>query len=128
MDLTIESSSIKGIPVLILSGECDVYTAPKLKSKLIDVIDEGNRNIVIDCRGIEFMDSSGLGVLVGSLKRIQGLGGGMIAVIAKQKSKVEQIFRVTGLGKVFNVVIVGDDPELFTLNEQTIDRVLAGKK
>ncbi|HCG98468.1 MAG TPA: anti-sigma B factor antagonist, partial [Actinobacteria bacterium] len=44
MDLKIESKEVEGVGVIVLEGEVDVYTAPKLKSRLIDIVDEGKYN------------------------------------------------------------------------------------
>ena len=101
MDLKIESKEVDGIGVIVLEGEVDVYTAPKLKSRLIDLVDEGKYNIVIDLQKVEFMDSSGLGVLVGGLKRVKSHQGS-IALVCTQDN-ILKIFRITGLVKVFPI-------------------------
>ena len=101
MDLKLESKDVNGIGVIALEGEVDVYTAPKLKSRLIDLVDEGKYNIVIDLQKVEFMDSSGLGVLVGGLKRVKSHQGS-IALVCTQEN-ILKIFRITGLVKVFPI-------------------------
>ncbi|MDI6716739.1 MAG: STAS domain-containing protein [Actinomycetota bacterium] len=101
MDLKIESKEVNGIGVIVLEGEVDVYTAPKLKSRLIDMVDEGKYNIVIDLQKVEFMDSSGLGVLVGGLKRVKSHQGSISLVITQEN--ILKIFRITGLVKVFPI-------------------------
>ncbi|HEY3374991.1 MAG TPA: STAS domain-containing protein [Candidatus Aquicultor sp.] len=101
MDLKIESKEVNGIGIIILEGEVDVYTAPKLKSRLIDLVDEGKYDIIIDLQKVEFMDSSGLGVLVGGLKRVKSHQGS-IALVCTQEN-ILKIFRITGLVKVFPI-------------------------
>lgn len=110
VDLKIESKDVNGIGVITLEGEVDVYTAPKLKSRLIDLVDEGKYNIVIDLQKVEFMDSSGLGVLVGGLKRVKSHQGS-IALFCTQEN-ILKIFRITGLVKVFPI---------FSSEEEAID-------
>lgn len=101
VDLKIESKEMNGIGVIVLEGEVDVYTAPKLKSRLIDLVDEGKYNIVIDLQKVEFMDSSGLGVLVGGLKRVKSHQGSISLVVTQEN--ILKIFRITGLVKVFPI-------------------------
>lgn len=101
MDLKIESKEVDGVGVIVLEGEVDVYTAPKLKSRLIDMVDEGKYNIVINLQKVEFMDSSGLGVLVGGLKRVKTHDGSISLVSAQEN--ILKIFRITGLVKVFPI-------------------------
>jgi len=101
VDLKIESKETNGIGVIVLEGEVDVYTAPKLKSRLIDLVDEGKYNIVIDLQKVEFMDSSGLGVLVGGLKRVKSHQGSISLVVTQEN--ILKIFRITGLVKVFPI-------------------------
>ena len=87
--------------VVRLEGEVDVYTAPKLKSRLIDLVDQGKFKIIVDLEKVDFMDSSGLGVLVGGLKRVRSHDGS-IALICNQEN-ILKIFRITGLVKVFPI-------------------------
>lgn len=101
MDLKIESKEEDGIGIISLEGEVDVYTAPKLKSRLIDLVDEGKYNIVVDLQKVEFMDSSGLGVLVGGLKRVKSHNGSVTLVCTQEN--ILKIFRITGLVKVFPI-------------------------
>ncbi|MBE0448773.1 MAG: STAS domain-containing protein [Actinobacteria bacterium] len=85
-----------------IAGDADVYTAPKLKSRIIDSIDESHKHFVFDLRKTDFMDSSGLGVLVGALKRVQKLEGS-VALMYGRDTHIAKVLRVTGLGKVFPV-------------------------
>ncbi|RJQ52201.1 MAG: anti-sigma factor antagonist [Actinobacteria bacterium] len=101
MDLRIESNTVDGVAVLGLKGEVDVYTAPKLKSSLIDLVDEGSYDIVVDLSDVDFIDSSGLGVLVGGLKRVKSHEGS-ISLVCSQEN-ILKIFRITGLNKVFPI-------------------------
>ncbi|HEB12389.1 MAG TPA: anti-sigma factor antagonist [Actinobacteria bacterium] len=101
MDLKIDVEEQDGVMVLKLDGEVDVYTAPKLKSRLVDLVDQGKFKIVVDLEKVDFMDSSGLGVLVGGLKRVRSHEGA-IALICTQEN-ILKIFRITGLVKVFPI-------------------------
>jgi anti-sigma B factor antagonist len=85
--------------VLRIAGEIDVYTAPDLRQQVIDLVDNGTRHIVADLRGVNFLDSSGLGVLVGSLKRLR-LRQGSLALVTSG-GRILQLFQITGLTRAF---------------------------
>ena len=101
LDLKIALEEKDDTMVLRLDGEVDVYTAPKLKSRLIDLVDQGKFKIVVDLEKVAFMDSSGLGVLVGGLKRVRSHDGS-ISLICSQEN-ILKIFRITGLVKIFPI-------------------------
>lgn len=86
---------------LVLKGEIDVYTAPKLKAELVATIESGCANVVVDLEGVTFIDSSGLGVLVSALRRARERGGAVRIVCTREN--ILKIFRITGLDKVFPV-------------------------
>jgi anti-sigma B factor antagonist len=85
--------------VLRVTGEIDVYTAPLLRERVIRLVDDGARHIIADLRGVTFLDSTGLGVLVGSLKRLRSHQGSLRVVI--NADRILRIFRITGLVNVF---------------------------
>jgi len=66
---------------------------------VIHLVDHGARHIIADLRGVTFLDSTGLGVLVGSLKRLRSHGGSLRVVISADR--ILRIFRITGLANVF---------------------------
>jgi anti-sigma B factor antagonist len=85
--------------VLRASGEIDVYTAPQLREHVIKLLADGARHITADLREVDFLDSTGLGALVGSLKRLREQDGSLTLVTAADK--ILTIFRLTGLDRVF---------------------------
>ena len=102
MDLTLNEYSVApGQAVVEVGGEIDVYTAPRLRETLISLVDSGNYQLVIDMEGVEFLDSTGLGVLVGGLKRVRAHDG-TINLVCTQ-GKILRIFRITGLNNVFSI-------------------------
>jgi anti-sigma B factor antagonist len=90
-----------GFTVVAVSGEIDVYTAPKLREKLISLVDGGSYQLIVDMEGVEFLDSTGLGVLVGGLKRVRAQDGWID--LACTQSRILRIFKITGLNKVFSI-------------------------
>ena len=70
-----------GIEVVDVEGEIDVYTAPRLRELLIDLVNKNNYNLVVNMERVEFLDSTGLGVLVGGLKRVRAYDGSLDLVL-----------------------------------------------
>ena len=101
MDLDIGTSVVDGRTVVQVVGEIDVYTAPQLRERLDAEIDAGRYDVVVYLSGVTFMDSTGLGVLVGRLKQIRLNDGSMRLVCAHDR--VLKVFVITGLDKVFAI-------------------------
>lgn len=100
-DIKIDLEETDSLPILKVEGEVDVYTAPKLKSRILSLIDNQQYHMIIDLNGVDFMDSSGLGVLVGGLKRVGPHDGSITLVL--NRPNILKIFRITGLDKVFKI-------------------------
>jgi anti-sigma B factor antagonist len=91
MELTLDvHSDGPGFTVIAVSGEIDVYTAPKLRERLISLVESGSYQLIVDMEGVEFLDSTGLGVLVGGLKRVRAHDG-WIDLVCTQ-SRILRIF------------------------------------
>ena len=101
MDLSLETRHENDRTVIEVGGEIDVYTAPKLRERIIELVDEGQYHLVVDLEKVEFLDSTGLGVLVGGLKRVRGHDGSLQLVCTQER--LLKIFRITGLSKVFAI-------------------------
>lgn len=95
MDLELKIRQKSGITVVGAAGEIDVFTAPDLDAGLGEVIAAGGVRIVLDLTGVTFLDSTGLGVLVKSLKSVRAEQGWVRLVIGSQK--IRKIFDITGL-------------------------------
>lgn len=95
----IEAISAGDCAVLRIAGEIDVYTAPDLRQRVVDLVDNGTRHIVADLRGVDFLDSTGLGALVGSLKRLRLCQGSLTLVTSG--GRILQLFQITGLIRAF---------------------------
>jgi anti-sigma B factor antagonist len=101
VDLTLETREEGGRTVVAVGGEIDVYTAPKLREQLVDLVNDGRYHLVVDMEAVEFLDSTGLGVLVGGLKRVRAHDGSLRLVCTQER--ILKIFRITGLTKVFPI-------------------------
>src|ERR687892_488978 len=98
MELGLEVRKVDSYSVVDVEGEIDVYTAPKLREKLIELVSEGSYDVVVNLEAVDFLDSTGLGVLVGALKRVKAHDGSLSLVCTQDK-----IFKITGLTKVFPI-------------------------
>jgi anti-sigma B factor antagonist len=87
--------------VIELGGEVDLYTAPEFKERLVQVIEDGKKNLVVDLSKATFIDSTTLGVLVGGVKRLRPSGGSLALVCTDQN--ISKIFEITGLDRVFPI-------------------------
>jgi anti-sigma B factor antagonist len=85
--------------VLRLAGEMDVYTSPKLRQQVADLAENGTIHVIADLRGVDFLDSTGLGVLVGSLKRLRIRQGSLMIVTSG--GRILKLFQITGLTHAF---------------------------
>ena len=101
MDLTLTTRDAGGKTIVAVGGEIDVYTAPKLRDKITELVGDGVFNIVIDMESVDFLDSTGLGVLVGGLKKVRAHDGSMELICSQDR--LLKIFRITGLAKVFTI-------------------------
>ena len=63
--------------VIELGGEVDLYTAPEFKERMVELIESGKKQIVVDLSQATFIDSTTLGVLVGGVKRLRPAGGSL---------------------------------------------------
>jgi anti-sigma B factor antagonist len=99
MELSLATREVAGHTVVEVRGEVDVYTASVLRERLLAVVGRGAGSVVADLRRVDFLDSTGLGVLVGALKRLR-MGGGDMSVVCDNE-KLLKIFRITALDRVF---------------------------
>ena len=101
MELGLDVTERNGFAVLAVHGEVDVYTAPQFREQLIQLVDQGQRSILVDLEGVEFLDSTGLGVLVGGLKRVRSHDGDLALVCTQRR--ILKVLEITGLTKVFTI-------------------------
>jgi anti-sigma B factor antagonist len=101
VDLTLATRQVGDRTVVTVGGEIDVYTAPKLRDKITELVNAGHHALVVDMEKVEFLDSTGLGVLVGGLKKVRAHDGSMELVCSQDR--LLKIFRITGLAKVFTI-------------------------
>ncbi|MDE9367799.1 STAS domain-containing protein [Luteipulveratus sp. YIM 133132] len=124
MDLSISRKDVlDGTTVVSARGEVDMYTAPMLRDALNEAIDSGARRLVLDLGGVPFMDSVGLGVLVGRHKQLETVGGGLQLVAVSEP--LMRVMRITGLKTVF-VFHSTVDEALARLTAPQLDGAVSG--
>ena len=101
MDLGLQVTERDGAVVLHVTGDVDIATAPRLRECAVALTGEGHRHLVIDLDGVDFLDSTGLGVLVGGLKRLRSHDGDLTLVCTQPR--ILKVFEITGLTKVFSI-------------------------
>ncbi len=84
MDLKLGHYTKDGIEVVDVEGEIDIYTAPRLRELLIDLAGKNSYQLVINMQKVGFLDSTGLGVLVGGLKRVRAHDGSLDLVCTQE--------------------------------------------
>ena len=102
MNFHIDDESIDAeTHVIELGGEVDLYTAPEFKERMVQVIEDGKKHVIVDLSKATFIDSTTLGVLVGGVKRLRPSGGSLALVCTDQN--ITKIFEITGLDRVFPI-------------------------
>ena len=101
MDLRLDVSERDGWSVLQVGGEIDVATAPRLREQLIKLVNDQRFMIVVDLGAVDFIDSTGIGVLIGALKRVRTHDGNLVLVCTEPR--IVKVFEITGLDQVFQI-------------------------
>lgn len=102
MDIKVGVRDAQGdCSVVQITGEIDVYTSPKVKDAIGSLIDRGVYNLIINLENVRYIDSTGLGVLIGGLKRVREHGGSVNLVCTNPQ--IRKIFDITGLVKIFGI-------------------------
>lgn len=93
--------------VLAVTGELDVATAPRLRQEAVRLSAAGNNNLVVDLSGVDFLDSTGLGVIVGVVKRVRTHGGEL--AVAGAENHVRKVFEITRISDVLPMFASRDE-------------------
>jgi anti-sigma B factor antagonist len=101
MELSLAARTVSEHTVLEVGGEIDVYTAEKLRGRLRDIVNSGEQHVVVDLSKVDFLDSTGLGVLVGAHRRLRARDGSLELVCPHER--LLKVFRITGLDSVFAI-------------------------
>ncbi len=86
------------LPVVEVRGEVDLYTGPRLWERLSGVIDSGHRRVALDLAGVDFMDSTGISVMVMALRRMRAEGGEL--VVRSPSRATFKLLELTGVARL----------------------------
>jgi anti-sigma B factor antagonist len=101
VDLALTTLTEGDSTVVRIQGEIDLYTAPELRDYLVDLVRSGHHHVIVDMEDVEFIDSTGLSVLVNLLKRIRTHDGSLRLVCTHER--ITRLFRITVLPKAFPI-------------------------
>ena len=95
MDLVVQVEEQDGWAVVRASGDIDLTTAPRLREQLVKLVVGGQPRVILDLQAVDFVDSTGLGVIVGMLKRTRSQGGDLRLV--STRNGLRKILEMTAL-------------------------------
>jgi anti-sigma B factor antagonist len=108
-ELSIDLKSEDGGGTLLfkLRGSLDLATAPTVRAALAEATAKGNHELIVDLTQLEFLDSTGLGVLIGAHRRAAEDGGSLRLIVSD--GPISRLLNITGLINVFAVYHSADD-------------------
>jgi len=102
LDIKVNTRQINdSIHLVEVQGEIDVYTSPRVKETVNELIEGGKYNFAINLEGVRYIDSTGLGVLIGALKKVREHNGRIVLICTNPQ--IKKIFNITGLIKIFEI-------------------------
>lgn len=107
MEISVSRPSDGGFTVVVVNGDVDVHSAPHLRDALLELIEDGNGEAVLDLDAVSFIDSTGLGALVSAYGAARDKGGALPLVCTSVRTL--RLFAITGLDAVFDVHPSVDD-------------------
>ena len=100
-DLSIHVHSVEGTQVFELTGSLDIATSPSVRAALVSASERGDHRLIVDLQRVDFLDSTGLGAMIGAQRRAKEFDG-EVRLVAKE-GQILRLLRITGLLKVFAV-------------------------
>jgi anti-sigma B factor antagonist len=101
MNMTMDVKENERNIQVYVSGEIDAYTAPKLKEKLLPLSEKEEVHLVVDMSRVTYMDSTGLGVIVGVFKSVRKYNGHFY--LTGLSDRLIRLFKITGLADIINI-------------------------
>lgn len=102
MELKVTTRTQADHTVVAVTGEIDLYTAPRLQSELMSALAKGPARLIVDMSGVEFCDSTGINVLLAAHRHARERGSEL--QLAGPGSATRKVLQVTGLETVFTVL------------------------
>jgi anti-anti-sigma factor len=105
--LRVTEGEQRGWAVVRVSGEMDLVTSPVLRQRMHEAVADGRRDVVLDLSGVQFCDSSGVGVLIGGRRLIKSCQGRLRLILpaqgAVEGSHVNRVLGALGVRRLFDV-------------------------
>jgi anti-sigma B factor antagonist len=101
VDISVSQTTAGDVPIVAVSGEVDVYSAPALKDNITEILQSGVTTLIVDLSAVAFLDSTGLGALVEARAATSDAGGSMPLVCSQER--ILKLFTITGLDGVFTI-------------------------
>ena len=87
--------------IVFLYGELDHHSAEEVRVKIDDRIERDDiKKVIMNFKNVTFMDSSGIGVVIGRFKRVKGRNG--VVCVAEVSNRIDKVFKISGLYKIIN--------------------------
>ncbi len=99
LDINIQFNEDNNTWLVNPKGEIDIYTSPKFKEIIIEALNKKDSDILIDGENLDYVDSTGLGVLISILKRVREKDN--TVYLQNIKPNIRKLFDITELDKVF---------------------------
>lgn len=103
MEAHVNSRMVGDIAVLDVGGELDLYTSPKLKSAIDDLVSQGHSRLLINLTETTYLDSTALSILSAALKHVRDRNTAGNVGLIYTRPQIERMFSITGLNEVFPV-------------------------
>ncbi|HVO55303.1 MAG TPA: STAS domain-containing protein [Solirubrobacterales bacterium] len=116
----VDATEIDGVRVLAVHGELDLGTAAGLEQPLEAALDVGSDPLLLDLSACEFIDSTGIALIVRTWQRLDGEGAGSRLAIAIGNDQVQRVLAVSGLGDSIPI-LPGRDAALAALRRSVAD-------
>ena len=107
MDLVVHVEDRGGWAVARTSGDLDLTTAPRLREQIVQVVANGQPHVILDLQQVDFVDSTGLGVIVGLLKRTRSQGGDLRLV--STRTSLRKVLELTALDHALPLAATVED-------------------
>jgi anti-sigma B factor antagonist len=107
VDLVVQVEERDGWVIARASGDLDLTTAPRLRERVVQLVTGGQPRVVLDLDGVDFVDSTGLGVLVGLLKRTRSQGGNLRLVSSRRS--LQKVLELTSLDRALPLARTVDE-------------------
>jgi anti-sigma B factor antagonist len=100
----------RGVVIAAVTGDIDISTVPQLRERLFELVDNG-ATLIVDLNRVTFIDSAGLGALVGTARRIAEHGGSLHAVCAQKQTR--KLLWLTGVDRRIPLAATVDGALMF---------------